>query len=153
MNVQFLLWLTFGLLLGVLLGFAFGKGDVLAPVIVGAVGALLGSIGFASVSAGHSALTVDPSKTNYLAILGALLGATSGSAIGALSDFGKVMISILNPDLPERDFGASFGAFGGSIVGALLGACLLAAVGRLLRRRKPGHGETSGCDHNEGNTT
>ena len=113
MNVQFLTWLTFGTVLGVLLGFQFGKGDPQAPLIVSAVGALFGLVGFYIVSAVHRAWKIDPSKTDNLAIIGALLGAICGGVIGVLSGFGRLMISILNPDLLERDFGASFGAYGG----------------------------------------
>jgi len=38
--------------------------------------------------------------------------------VGARSGFGRVMISIFNPELPEQDFGALFGAVGGGILGA-----------------------------------
>ena len=148
MNVRFLSWLTFGLLLGALLGFAFGKGDSRAPLLLGALGALLGLVGFAAVSAVHRTWKVDASATNYLAILGALLGAIVGGVIGALSDFGGLMISIFNQDLPERDFGAFFGATGGIVLGALSGACLVSAIAPLFRRRTTRHRETPG--DNEG---
>ena len=153
MNIRFLPWLTLGVLLGVLLGIAFGKGDPRAPLFVGAVGALLGFVGFFAVSAVHRAWKIDASKTNYLAIVGALLGALCGGVIGALSGLGRLMISVFNPDLPERDFGAFFGAIGGVVLGALFGACLVSAIAPLLRRRKPPHEETAGNNHSEANTT
>jgi hypothetical protein len=84
------------------LGIAFGKGDPRAPLFVGAVGALLGLVGFFAVSAAHRACKIDASKTNYLAILGALLGAICGGVIGALSVFGRLVISIFNPDCQWR---------------------------------------------------
>ena len=142
MNIRFLPWLTFGLLLGLLLGIAFGKGDPRAPLFVGAFGGLLGIVGFCAVSAVHKAWKIDASKTNYLAIPGALLGAICGGVIGALGGFGRLMISIFNPDLPERDFRVFFGATGGIILGALFGACLVSAVAPLFRSRKTRHEET-----------
>ncbi len=136
MNVRFLPWLTFGVLLGLLLGIVSGKGDPRAPLFVGAVGAVLGLVGFFAVSALHSALKIDASKTNFFAILGALLGAICGGVVGALSDFGRLMISIFNPDLPEQDFRVFFGATGGVVLGALFGACLVSAIAPLFSRRK-----------------
>ncbi len=153
MNVRFLPWLTFGVLLGVLLGIAFGKGDARAPLFIGAVGAVLGLVGCSAVSAVHRAWKIDASETNERAIAGALLGAICGGVIGALSSFGKLMISIFNPDLPERDFQAFFGATGGIVLGALFGACLVSAIAPLLSRRRPRHGETAGHNRSENNTT
>lgn len=153
MNLQFLPWLTFGALLGVLLGFQFGKGDSQAPLIVGAVGALLGLVGFSAVSAVHRAWKIDASKTDHLAIVGALLGAICGGVIGALSGFGRLMISIFNPDLMERDWGAFFGATGGIVLGAFFGACLASAIAPLLRRRRRRHAETAGHNQSETKTT
>jgi len=153
MNVRFLSWLTFGLLLGALLGIAFGKGDLRSPLVLGALGGLLGLVGFAAISAVHRTWKVDASTTDYLAILGALLGAICGGVIGALSGFGGLMISIFNQDLPERDFGAFFGATGGIILGALSGACLVSAIAPLFRRRTAPHRETPGDDHIERNST
>ena len=153
MNVQFLTWLTFGTVLGVLLGFQFGKGDPQAPLIVGAVGALFGLVGFYIVSAVHRAWKIDPSKTDNLAIIGALLGAICGGVIGVLSGFGRLMISILNPDLLERDFGASFGAYGGIFLGACFGACLASSLTPLLRHRRRRHTETAENKYSEKKNT
>ncbi|MCH2202237.1 MAG: hypothetical protein MK102_09715 [Fuerstiella sp.] len=153
MNGRLFPWLTFGVLLGSLLGMAFGKGDPRAPLFVGAVGALLGLVGFMAVSATHKAWKIDASKTNNLAILGALLGAICGGVIGALSSFGRLMISIFNPSLPERDFQTLFGAIGGTFLGALFGACFVSAIAPFFRRRKTRHEETAGDNHSEANTT
>lgn len=153
MNLRFLPWLTFGVLVGALLGVQFGKGDSEAPFIVGAVGALLGLVGFAAVSAVHRAWKTDTSQTDYLAIIGALLGAIGGGVIGAISGFGRLMIAVFNPDLPESDWGAFFGAAGGIVLGAFFGACLVSAVGPLLRRGRPPHGESAIHNHSEADTT
>lgn len=136
-----------------LLGFQFGKGDAQAPLIVGAVGALLGLVGFSLVSALHRAWKIDVSTTNYGAILGAMLGAICGGFVGALSGFGRLMISIFNSDLPERDFRIFFGAIGGVFLGALFGACLVSAIAPLFRRRKTRHGETAELNHGQANST
>ncbi len=151
MNVRSLPWLAFGLLLGSLLGIAFGKGDPRAPLFLGAIGGLLGFFGYAGVSAVHRTWKIDASKTDYLAILGALLGSICGSVIGAISGFGRLMISTFNPDLPERDFAASFGAIGGLVLGALSGACLVSAIGPLLRRRSARRRKTLRDKQIEGN--
>jgi hypothetical protein len=136
MNMRLFGWLAFGLVLGSLLGIAFGKGDPRAPLFVGAVGGVLGLVGFCAVSSVSRAWKIDAPRTNYLAILGALLGAICGGVIGAFSRFGRLMIAIFNPDLPERDFGTFFGVTGGIVLGALLGAYLVSAVAPLFRRPK-----------------
>lgn len=120
------------MLLGLLAGIVTGKGDLQAPFIVGTVGALFGFVGFFAVSATHRALKIDTSITNDPAILGAVFG----GIIGAISSFGRLMISIFNPDLLEWDFGTFFGAHGGAILGALFGACLAAAIGAFFSRGK-----------------
>ena len=56
--------------------------------------------------------------TNISAILGALVGLFLGGFVGARLEFGRVMISIFNSDLSERDFGTSFGTIGGGLLGA-----------------------------------
>jgi len=141
MKVRLFEWLVFGLVLGSLLGIAFGKYDPRAPLIVGAVGGVLGIVGFCAVSAVSRVWKVDASRTNYFAILGSLLGGVCGGGIGAFSRFGKLVIAIFNPDLPERDFGTFFGATGGVVLGALMGACLASAVAPLFRRPKTKHEE------------
>ena len=139
MNIRLLPWLTFGVLLSLLLGLAFGKGfarDPRAWVFMGAIGVLLGLVGFFAVSAAHRAWKIDDSKTNTLAVIGALLGAICGGVIGArLSVFRRLMISIFNPDIPERDVGTFFGATGGVVLGALFGACLVSGIALLFRHR------------------
>ena len=67
--------------------------------------------------------------TNSSAILGAIMGLFLGGVVGVKTGFGRVMISVFNPDLPERDFGTSFGAIGGGI----LGAFFLALMSRILQ--------------------
>ena len=69
-------------------------------------------------------------KTNTLAILGALIGLFLGGFVGASFGFGRVMIAIFNPHLPEQDFGTIFGSIGGGF----LGAFFLALVGGILQR-------------------
>ena len=146
MNFNFLPWLTFGSLLGALLGFAVGKGDPQAPLFVGTVGACLGLAGCFVVSAVHKTLKIEASTTDHGAIAGGLVGSSCGAVIGAFSGFGKVMISIFNPDLPVRDWGVFFGATGGVILGALFGACVASAVLPLLRSDRRLGQE---CDANE----
>ena len=153
MNVRSLPWLTLGMLTGILLGFQIHKGDAQAPLILGAVGTLLGLVGFSVVSAAHRAWKIDASTTNYVPILGAMLGAICGGLVGALSGFGRLMISIFNSDLPERDFRTFFGAIGGVFLGALLGACLVSAIPSLLRRRKTRHEDAARHNHGEANST
>ena len=72
--------------------------------------------------------------TNISAILGALLGLFLGGFVGARIGFGRVMISILNPDLPEQDSGTSFGAIGGGILGAFFLALLSGMLQILIIR-------------------
>ena len=73
--------------------------------------------------------------TKKSAIFGAFAGLFLGGMVGAKSGFGRVMISIFNPELPVQDFGASFGGMGGGILGAfvlalLFGNLQLLAAGR-----------------------
>lgn len=68
--------------------------------------------------------------TNFSALAGAFTGLIFGGFFGAFSGFGRIVIAILNPELPERDFGRSFGATGGG----LLGAFFLAIAGSVLRQ-------------------
>lgn len=56
--------------------------------------------------------------TNEFGILGATIGLFSGVVVGVKTGFGRVMICIFNPDLPERDFSTSLGAIGGGTLGA-----------------------------------
>ena len=72
--------------------------------------------------------------TNFSAILGALIGLFLGGFVGARFGFGRVMISVFNPDLPEQDFGTFFGAIGGSILGAFFLALLSGILHMLIFR-------------------
>ena len=72
--------------------------------------------------------------TNSSAILGAIIGLFLGGVVGVKIGFGRVMISIFNPDLPERDFGTSFGAIGGGILGAFFLALLSGILQMLFVR-------------------
>jgi uncharacterized SAM-binding protein YcdF (DUF218 family) len=74
--------------------------------------------------------------TNNFAILGALIGLFLGGFFGARIGFGRVMISVLNPDLPERDFGTLFGSIGGGILGAFFLALLCGTLQMLIVRSK-----------------
>ena len=140
MNIKVLPWLIVGVLLSLLLGLAFGKGfarDPRAWAFMGALGALLGLVGGFAVSGAHRAWKIDDSTTNYPAILGALLGGLCGGVTGArLSVFRRLMISLFNPGIPERDVGTFFGATGGVVLGALFGACLVSGIALLFRRRR-----------------
>ena len=72
--------------------------------------------------------------TNSSAILGALIGLFLGGFVGARVGFGRVMISVFNPDLPEQDFGTLFGAIGGGILGAFFLALLSGILHMLIVR-------------------
>jgi len=76
------------------------------------------------------------STTNNFAILGAIVGLFLGGVVGVKTGFGRVMISILNPDLPERDFGTSFGAIGGGMLGAFFLALLSGILQMLFVRHE-----------------
>ena len=143
MKFQFGIWIVGGVLLGSILGIAFGKGDPKAPLFVGGVGGLLGMVGFFAAVAGHRLGKVDTSKTNHFAILGAALGAVCGGVIGTLCGLGRMMILIFNPDLPERDVGVFFGAIGGVILGAFFGACFVATFVALCRSLRALNSEPS----------
>lgn len=67
---------------------------------------------------------------DFSALAGAFAGLMLGGVAGAFSGFGRIVIAIFNPDLPEQDFGESFGAIGGG----LLGAFFLAIAGGVLRQ-------------------
>lgn len=135
MNPQFLFWLVFGILLGAMLGVAVGKGDPTAPIIVGAIGAGVSAFAFGVVRVAHKALGIHAATTNYVAVVGSLVGAVCGGFLGTSTMFGSVMISLFNPDLPARDFQALFGAIGGVVLGAIAGALTGAALPRCRGRK------------------
>jgi hypothetical protein len=134
MSTRFLVWAIGGAVAGSLIGVVVGKGNPWALVIVGSFGAFLGIAGFGVVCLSNGGSTLNRSKTNLFAIAGSLLGAVVGGYIGAVSNFGRVMIAIFNPGLPEMDFLSSFGAIGGAFIGAPVAACLFAAAAAWLRR-------------------
>jgi len=72
--------------------------------------------------------------TNKSAIGAATIGLFSGAVVGAKSGFGRVMISIFNPDLLERNFGTLFGGIGGGILGAFFLALLSGILQMLFVR-------------------
>ena len=74
-----------------------------------------------------------PTK-NTAAIFAAILGLFLGGFVGAQIGFGRVMISIFNPDLPEQDFSALFGAVGGGLLGAFFFALLSGTLQSLVVR-------------------
>lgn len=87
------------------------------------------------------AVAVLPSKTksprtHVAALLGALVGLFLGGFIGASTRLGRLLISILNPDLPEHDFGTPFGAIGGAILGAFSLALLLGVLRTVFVRSR-----------------
>ena len=129
---SFLGWVGVPGLIGAGWGWMIGRGDWRAPLVIGGVGIVLGTLGFVVTNVLHRALKVDKSRTNYLGIVGALVGSVLGAYIGAVTNLGRPMIALFNPDLPEMDFLVSFGAIGGFFIGAVAGACLLPATITLL---------------------
>ena len=127
-----LIWPAFGAAAGAALGFAFGKGDPQAPVVVAGIGTLLGLLASSVVRVSHQVLGTNVAQTHVAAMIGAPVGAVVGGVIGAFSGFGRIMIAIFNPDLMEQDFGMSFGTIGGVFLGALIGVCLAALTVRLF---------------------
>ena len=84
------------------------------------------------VVGGTRLVTGNTSTTNEREILGATIGLFSGGVVGEKTGFGRVMISIGNPDLPERDFVTSFGAIGDGILNAFFLASLRGILQVLL---------------------
>jgi len=139
MKKQTLIWLIFGAFVGATLGLSFGKGDPWAPVFMAVIGTVLGFCGGALARLFHGLSGTDIFKTNTAALLGTPVGAVAGGILGASSPrFGRRMIALFNPDLPEQDFVTFFGATGGLLLGAFAGACLaggLAFLWHKLRAR------------------
>ena len=126
------LWGRFGALIGVALAIVTLKGGVFdwAPILVlGAIGAGIGAIGAVVVRISTPA---HPSHTNYLAILGSLVGASAGGPLGVITGLGQPMLALFNPELPRRGFLPLFGAIGGVFIGAVAGALAGAALSRTL---------------------
>jgi len=138
MGFRFMRWAAFGTLVGCLSGYALksSKGDMSAPIVMGLVGFALGMGGLAFVSIVHRGLKWDRPMTNLAAIVAPLGGAVVGGCVGAVSNLGRVMLAIFNPDLPEMDFLITFGAIGGVFIGAVVGVCLVPITGALVRRVK-----------------
>ena len=132
----FFCWIGFGVVLGALLGIAFGKGDVRAPLLLGTIGGVLGLFGALIVAAGFRRASKNRPLSIVPAFVGQRMGAGCGGFLGVRGGLGRLMISWLNPDLPARDFEAIFGAIGGVFLGACFGACLSAALFRVLVQRR-----------------
>jgi hypothetical protein len=102
---------------------------------------------------GTRLVTGKTSTTNKFGILGATIGLFSGAVVGVKIGFGRVMISIFNPDLPERDFVTSFGAIGGGILGAFFLALLSGILQMLfVRPEKAAPVEDSEASDSRGDT-
>ena len=128
---RLLVWLTFGAVLGSLVGVAVGKGDPRASLFVAGLGGLLAVAGRCVAGlAGNTKFGVI-SAARWPIIVGLLTGVAIGGVVGATTSFGPLMIALFNPDLPPRDFAAVFGGLGGGVVGAACGTLLGAAVARL----------------------
>lgn len=134
MMAHLLLWSLFGGMVAALLGIMFGKGDPAAPLVLGGLGVFLGTLGGILATRLQAGMEKSARHMDYPAIGGCLVGMISGGVVGAYSGFGRVMIALFNPDLPYRDFGASFGAIGGGFLGAILGACTVSLLVKRLRR-------------------
>ena len=139
---QFVYWTVLGTLLGAVLGMMVGKSDLGAPVVVAAIGALLGLVGAAVVRGMERILRLKTGRTDYPALGGALAGAVVGGIVGPQSGLGRLMIAVFNPDLPERDFATAFGMIGGILGGSFLGAALLSGIYRLGRWKERSRGES-----------
>ncbi len=118
--------------------FFFGAAILLCTFVVG---------GLRLVGSTLSKRKTPPMNISAIQILGSLIGLFLGGVVGARIGFGRVMISIFNPDLPERDFGTSFGAIGGGILGAffltLLSGILQMLIVRLEKVAPVGDSEGS----------
>ncbi|MEE3367802.1 MAG: hypothetical protein VX346_00520 [Planctomycetota bacterium] len=151
MNRQLFYWIVLGVVLGSAVGVSFGKSDWRAPVVVGAFGGLLGFVGGVVVRGIERTLrSKGGGATDYAGLGGALAGAVAGGMIGRQSGFGRLMITVFNPQLPPQDFAAPFGMLGGIVIGAFVGAALASGLYRICRRKVPPLGEhdddTAGSD-------
>ena len=134
-------WIVLGLVLGLTLG-ALGARSVWGPpVILVAIGGLLGGVAGIVVPGIHRTLRWKSGVTDYAGLGGALAGTLAGGMIGRQSGLGRTMIAIFNPQLPPQDFAAPFGMLGGMVMGALLGAILSSGVYRVCRRKVPPQSE------------
>ena len=125
-------WSLFGSLVGAILGIVFGKGDPVAPLVLGVPGGFLGILGGILAARVQAKMGKAARHMDYPASGGCLVGMISGGVIGAYSGFGRVMIALFNPDLPYRDFGVLFGVFGGVFPGAVVGACTVSLLVKRL---------------------
>ena len=134
-------WIVLGLVLGLTLGALGAKSVWGPPVILVAIGGLLGGVAGIVVPGIHRTLRWKSGVTDYAGLGGALAGTLAGGMVGRQSGLGRTMIAIFNPQLPPQDFAAPFGMLGGMLIGALLGAILTSGIYRFCRRKAPSHSE------------
>ena len=125
---QLSLWLVLGSAIGAAFGFLVGKGDPIAPLIVGLIGAGLGLAGFFVVIASNKVWQVDNARINSAAAIGATVGAIMGGILGPVIRLGDFIILKLQLDLVGEDVVEMLGVCGGVLIGAFLGACIFALV-------------------------
>ncbi|MSR56831.1 MAG: hypothetical protein EXS05_04065 [Planctomycetaceae bacterium] len=68
-------------------------------------------------------------KTNYLAMLGALLGVLLGGFVGATTSFGNLAFPLLFRHLRGNEYSTLYGC----VCGAIVGGFVLAVVGGILQ--------------------
>ena len=132
-------WVVLGSVLGLTLGALGSKSVWGPPVILVAIGGLLG-VGAGGVVPGiHRALRWNSGVTDYASLGGALAGTVVGGIVGRQSGLGRTMIAIFNPQLPPQDFAGPFGMMGGMLIGAFGGAIVTSGIYRICRRKVPPH--------------
>jgi len=134
-------WIVLGLVLGLTLGALGAKSAWGPPVVLMAIGGLLGFVAGIVAPGIHRTLRWNSGLTDYAGLGGAFAGTVAGGMVGRQSGLGRTMIAIFNPQLPPQDFAAPFGMLGGMVIGALLGAILTSGVYRLCRRKVPPQSE------------
>ena len=131
MRMKRIVFIAFLCVASALLAWAFSTRDKEGMLIFFLGAALL----LCTLAVGGTRLVTGKTPTtNKFAISGATIGLFLGGVVGAQTGFGRVMISIFNPDFPERDIGTSFGAIGGGILGAFFLALLSGILQMLFVR-------------------
>ena len=135
MNRALVNWIVLGLVLGLTLGALGAKSAWGPPVVLMAIGGVLGFVAGIVAPGIHRTLRWNSGLTDYAGLGGALAGTVVGGIVGRQSGLGRTMIAIFNPQLPPQDFAAPLGRRGGMVIGAVLGAILTSGVYRLCRRK------------------